>query len=243
MRLTRLYIPEHPFSTGQSVALSPEQSHYLLRVLRMEQDQPMVVFNERSGAWQGILHIVGKKALAVLERQIQLPTSPDDIHMLLSPLKKEAWDFCVEKLTELGMAALQPVTMDFTQNARLNEERIRANLVEASQQCERTHVPELIPVQKLDSVLRKWDPNRLLYVALERSDARPALDVFEKQMPGAILIGPEGGFSPRERELLMQYDFVRAINLGPLILRAETAAMAALALWSAKNRSGHEAVL
>ena len=234
MRLTRLYFPDTTLASGTNIPLSDDQSHYLLRVLRQEQGHGVILFNEQYGAWQGSLVVTGKKAAALLGEQIQQPQPISDIWLLASPLKKEAWDFVIEKSTELGVAALQPVTMDFTQNARINEDRIRANLVEASQQCERTDVPQLLKSEKLEMVLKNWNPERVLYIALERSDAKPGLDVFDKTKPGAILIGPEGGFSSREKELFLKYDFIKPISLGPLILRAETASLASLTLWSAK---------
>lgn len=233
MRLTRLYIPDTEFAPNRTVPLSEDQSHYLLRVLRHEQGQNVILFNEIHGAWQGSLAIAGKRAAAKLEQQIQPPRPVSDIWLLAAPLKKEAWDFTVEKCVELGVAALQPVLTAFTQTPRVNEDRVRANLVEAAQQCERTDVPQFFKAEKIEALLKKWDSARLLYVALERSDAKPALEVFDPAAPGAILVGPEGGFSPQEKELFLQYDFIRPISLGPLILRAETAALAALALWSA----------
>lgn len=235
MRLTRLYTPSISLAAGQSVALSDDHAHYLLRVLRHGQGDGVILFNEISGAWQGALAVTGKRGAVVLEKQIQQPLAVSDIWLVLSPLKKEAWDFALEKSVELGVAAVQPALMDFTQNARVNEERAKANLIEASQQCERTDIPQFFTPVKLDTVLANWDKDRVLYVALERSDAHPALQAFDTSKPGAILVGPEGGFSPREKELLLKYAFVRAISLGSLVLRAETAALAALAVWAAKD--------
>lgn len=234
MRLTRLYIPDTDLSTGRLIQLDDDQSHYLLRVLRQEQGNEVILFNAEFGSWQGALALNGKRASVELEKQIQKPQPVSDIWLLASPIKKEAWDFVIEKSVELGVAAFQPVQMEFTQNTRINEDRIRANFIEASRQCERTHIPELYPMQKLETLLKKWDSKRILYVALERGDAKPALDVFDKSQPGAILVGPEGGFSTREKELFLKYDFIKPISLGDLILRVETASLASLALWSAK---------
>jgi len=234
MRLTRLYIPDTEFSSDAIIPLNEDQSHYLLRVLRQEQGHGVIVFNEIHGAWQGSLIVSGKKAAAKLEKQIQQPQPLSDIWLIASPIKKENWDFVIEKCVELGAAALQPVIMEFTQHPRIKEERIRANLIEAAQQCERTDVPKLLPAEKLGAILKNWPKDRVLYVALERSDAKPALEVFDKTKPGAILVGPEGGFSSQEKELFGKYDFVKPISLGQLILRAETASLAALSLWAAK---------
>ena len=238
MRLTRLHIPDTELASGLMIPLSEDQSHYLLRVLRMEMGQGVTLFNHESGAWQGTLVVTGKKGSVRLEKQIQQPQILSDIWLLMSPIKKEAWDFALEKATELGVAAIQPLMMEYTQNARIKDDRARANLIEASQQCERTDVPHFFGMEKMDLVLKKWDQSRVLYVALERSDAKPALEIFDKTQPGAILIGPEGGFSQREKELFQRYDFIKPISLGSLILRAETAALAALALWNQKNNYG-----
>jgi 16S rRNA (uracil1498-N3)-methyltransferase len=233
MRLTRLYMDGTELENGVQIFLRDEQAHYLLRVLRMENGEKVVLFNARNGAWVGSLIVSGKKAAVMLEKQIQTPQPVSDIWLIAAPLKKEAWDFVVEKSVELGVGVLQPVLTEFTQTTRVNEERIKANLIEAAQQCERTDVPHCFGVEKLETILKGWDHARILYVALERSLAKPALEVFVKTKPGAILIGPEGGFSPREKELFLKYDFIKPISLGPLVLRAETAAMAALTLWAA----------
>lgn len=235
MRLTRLYVPDTAFTSGLHVPLEDEQAHYLLRVLRMQQDDAVIVFNEQMGAWRAQLHVSGKKAAAVLDTQVQQPTRSRDVTLLAAPLKKEAWYFLLEKATELGVRTIQPVVTDYTQTTRVNLERDRTNVLEASRQCERTDIPAYHDVVKLTVLLRDWDPERVLCVALERSDARPALDVFQEYAGRkmAILIGPEGGFSKDERALFAQHEWIIPIALGDLILRAETASMSALALYGA----------
>ncbi len=233
MRLTRLYIPDTELTAQQTIELSADQSHYVLRVLRMENTQHLALFNSSSGAWQGELIVMGKKASVVLAEQIQKPQAMRDVWLLASPLKKEPWDFCLEKATELGVAAIRPVVMEYTQNTRINDDRARANIIEAAQQSERTHVPEYTSAITFDKLMDGWDATRVLFVALERSDAKTARDVFaqDKNDKAAILIGPEGGFSPRERDILLSKHFVQPISLGTTILRAETAAMAALSVY------------
>lgn len=231
MRLTRLYHPDRLFAAGEVVPLSPDQSHYLLRVLRMNANDDVVLFNEQSGSWVGVLQVNGKHAAMQLRDQIQQPLPPRDVHLLVAPIKKEEWQFVLEKTTELGVAAIQPVLTDYKQNSKINIERAEANLIEASQQCERTHIPQFFAPKKLDGVLAEWDDKRVLYAALEREDVKPLQQVIIKDAPAAILIGPEGGFSQREKELLLSKQFVRPVSLGPLILRAETAAIAALAIY------------
>jgi 16S rRNA (uracil1498-N3)-methyltransferase len=234
MRLTRLYIPQKNFAQGDQVALSADQAHYLLRVLRLGDGEQVILFNEMSGGWTGSVKTIGKNAVVHPIEQVQKPVSSNDIHLLLAPIKKDAWGFVIEKATELGVAALQPVLTDYTQNPRLNDERTKANLIEAAQQCERTDIPGFIEQKKLDTVLASWDKTRKLFVALERSDAVPMKEAAEKNKgAAAILIGPEGGFSQRERDLFLSKDFVIPVSLGPNILRAETAAIAALAVWQA----------
>ena len=237
MRLTRLYIPEKNFTSGDKIPLSADQSHYLTRVLRLADGEQAVLFNEYSGAWAGTIKTHGKNAVVTMDQQIQQPLAVRDIHLLMAPIKKDAWGFVIEKATELGISALQPVMTDHAQNPRLNDERTRANLIEAAQQCERTDVPLLIEQKKLDSVLSSWDKSRKLFIALERSDAMPLKSAVEKHPgPAAILVGPEGGFSQREHDLFLTKDFVIPVSLGPLVLRAETAAIAALAIWQAVTR-------
>ena len=199
----------------------------------MDNGQNLAVFNDAHGAWQGALSVSGKKASVQLSKQIQAPQESRDVWLLVSPLKKDAWDFCLEKATELGVRAIAPVIMEYTQNARVNDERAIANMTEAAQQSERTHVPDYHAPQTFDKMLDGWDAERLLFVALERSDSKSARDVFlaEKSEKAAILVGPEGGFSPRERELLLSKPYVRAISLGSTVLRAETAALAALSVY------------
>jgi 16S rRNA (uracil1498-N3)-methyltransferase len=231
MRLTRLYVPDHVFAAGQEVPLSEDQSHYLLRVLRFETGQEVVLFNETSGGWLGSFAVAGKKAAVSLKKQIQKPCPPQDVHVLVAPVKKDAWDFVLEKATELGAAVIRPVFTDYTQNTRVNDARARTNLIEAAQQCERTHVPAYHRAEKLDAVLNGWDKARVLYVALERHDAPSLREAVQKEKPAAILVGPEGGFSPRERDMLLSKEFVVPVSLGPNILRTDTAVAAALAAW------------
>ena len=231
MRLTRLYRPDIEFKADLAVPLTPEQAHYIARVLRLESGASLVLFNALSGAWIGTTIVTGKHVVVTMHEQIQKPLVPRDVWLLTAPVKKEDWVSCLEKATELGVAVIQPVLTDYVQNTRVNNERAVANIIESAQQCERTHIPEYHEPKKLDIVLNKWDSERVLYVALERADAKPMRDVVDKTKPAAILIGPEGGFSARERELLLGYAFVKPVSLGPLILRADTATAAALSVF------------
>lgn len=228
MRLTRLYSPDPAFHSGSVIALSDDQSHYLLRVLRQSAGQPIILFNEKAGSWRGSLSVTGKKASVTLEENIQQPVLLPDVWLLVAPLKKEAWDFVLEKATEMGVTAIQPIFTDYTQTARINMERARANVIEAAQQCERTDIPEIFEPLPLGRVLDKWDASRRIYAALEREEVKP-MGSAQTTYPAAFLVGPEGGFSPDEKALLSGKKYVTPVSLGPLILRAETAVIAGLA--------------
>lgn len=211
---------------GASIPLTDDQAHHALRVMRLGTGDAVVVFNHASGGWRGVLTVAGKRASVTLDTQVQKPLNLPDIWALIPPLKKEAWDFAVEKAVEMGATAIWPVITDRAQHARVNIDRTRASIIDAAQQCERTDVPDLHAPQKLDVILAGWDASRTLYAALERSDApRIVAPVF----PAAILVGPEGGFTPTEMEKLRDKKYVVPVSLGPLVLRAETAVIAALA--------------
>jgi 16S rRNA (uracil1498-N3)-methyltransferase len=231
MRLTRLYYPDLVFKEKTTVSLTTEQAHYIARVLRLETGDTLVLFNAESGGWAGSVSVMGKHVTVTLDTQVQKPLPPNDIWLLSAPVKKEDWVSCLEKATELGVAAIQPVITEYTQNTRINNERAMANIVESAQQCERTHIPQYFEPKKLEMLLASWDAKRILYAALERADAKPFRDVIEKDKPAAILIGPEGGFSEREKELLQSKPFVHVVSLGPLILRADTATATAMSLY------------
>lgn len=232
MRALRLYLPGQNFHSGQDILLSPDHAHYAVHVRRLGVGDPIILFNAEMGGWVGTLIRADKKAIVTLQTQVQPPQEMADLWLLAAPIHKDNWPFLVEKATELGISALQPVLTEHTQARKATPEKTQTYLIEASQQCERTAPPELKPEQKLATVLLLWDKSRTLFAAIERADAKP-LAQAAKEHPGptAILIGPEGGFSAAEIELLGQYDFVVPVSLGPLILRAETAAIAALAVW------------
>jgi 16S rRNA (uracil1498-N3)-methyltransferase len=222
----RLYIPDTLLHAGATIALDDAHSHYALRVMRMCSGDAVVLFNHASGGWRGVLAVTGKRAAITLDAQVQKPMILPDIWALIPPLKKEAWDFAVEKAVEMGATAIMPTITDRTQHTRVNMDRMRANVIEAAQQCERTDIPNIFDPAPLRHILDRWDSTRTLYVALERSDAPRAVAAT---VPAAILVGPEGGFTDAERDMVRGKKYVVPLSLGPLVLRAETAVIAALA--------------
>lgn len=237
---------------GTRLALRPEQAHYLRTVLRLEAGAGVRVFNGRDGEWDARLQVSGKRdaALAV-DARLRPQTAGPDVHVLFAPLKKTRTDFIVEKATELGVAVLRPVFTRRTASERVNVTRLSALAREAAEQSERLDAPLVAPPQKLEAVLDAWPARegarRLVFAdegaARETSwadadaRARPALVAFSGEdaprPPAALLIGPEGGFTADERARLRAAAFATPVSLGPRILRADTAAAAALTLWMA----------
>ncbi|MEW5729968.1 MAG: 16S rRNA (uracil(1498)-N(3))-methyltransferase [Pseudomonadota bacterium] len=225
----RLYVAAD-LSPGVVIDLPREQAHYLANVMRAQAGEAVAVFNGRDGEWRAVIGRVAKNACALAVEALTRPQAPEpDLWLLAAPLKKDNTDLVAEKAAELGASALWPVFTRRTVAARVNADRLAAHLVEAAEQCERLTVPELKPACPLDKALAGWDEARTL-LFLDESGSGPPLAQSVPDGPLAILVGPEGGFAPEERELLARLPFARAVSLGPRILRAETAAIAALAV-------------
>lgn len=236
----RLYV-EGDLAQGLSLTLDRDQSHYLVNVLRMGADAPVLLFNGRDGEWAARIAEPHKKN-CVLELTAQTrPQEPlPDIWLLFAPVKKARLDFIAQKATEMGAAVIQPVITERTVVTRLKDERLQANAVEAAEQCGLVAVPEVREAEKLGSLLAKWEetaPGRRILFCDESEEpgaARGALARLAEEgwrgAPLAVLIGPEGGFSPKERELLRARKDTAVLSLGPRIMRADTAAIAALAV-------------
>lgn len=227
----RLFV-EQPVGEGQTVPLNRDQAHYLFGVMRLGAGDRVAIFNQTSGEWLAEVAEAGKRggALRCVE-QTRERRLPADVWLLFAPIKKERTDFIVEKATELGAAVIQPVTTEFTQSGRVKLDRLRAHAVEATEQCGGTFVPEVRELRPLDRVLADWpEGRRLMFCDEALAGQAKGLD---KAPPGpwAILIGPEGGFSEAERARLVALPFTHAASLGPRVLRADTAAVAALTLW------------
>ncbi len=230
----RLYVP-HPLAADETLSLDGSQHHYLTHVMRHKQGDAVLLFNGRDGEWLAQIANVAKKqcSLTVLERTRAQDGVPD-VWLLFAPVKRLRQDFLVQKATELGVAVIQPVQTQRTEVTRVKEDRLIANVIEAAEQSGRLTIPEIQPFVKLSDLLYDWDAHRKLVFCDEAGDALPMADALSRQKPDqpwAILIGPEGGFDPTERDMLRKSPFVVPVTLGPRAMRADTAAIAALTLW------------
>ncbi len=230
----RLYV-DHPLAEGERVALSRDQAHYLFGVMRQRVGDQVALFNGKDGEWRAEVVEAGKRAgVLTCLAQTRLLQPPPDLWLLFAPIKKARTDFIVEKAAELGAARILPVQTDFTNTERIRRDRLQAHAIEAAEQCGGTYVPEVAELQRLDQALSNWPEDRHLIFADEALvAAKAALEAAPAGEKWAILIGPEGGFSPAERDRLTALPFVTPISLGPRILRADTAAVAALTLFQA----------
>ena len=228
----RLYV-DQPLGAGQAVALSQDQAHYLTGVMRLGEGAAILLFNGRDGEWRATLAQAGKRnAIAVCDAQTKPLQLPPDLWLLFAPIKKARTDFIVEKAVELGAARILPVQTRHTNSERIRQDRLQAHAVEAAEQCGATYVPEVTDLTPLDRLLRQWPEDRRLYWCDETAIGQPAT-LTPTTGPAAILIGPEGGFSADEAAKLRGKPNVTPLSLGPRILRADTAAVAALTLWQA----------
>jgi len=229
--LPRLHVAP-PLSAGVLVTLDAGQANYLGNVLRLKPGDQVLLFDGVSGEWLASVAEAGKKRMSLAVAQ---PTRPQeavpDLALAFAPIKKGRVDWLVEKAVELGVARLQPVITQRTIVDKLNLERMRAHIVEAAEQCGRTSLASIDAPVRLDAFLRGLDPGRALYFADETGGV-PATTAFARG-PATILTGPEGGFTPDEAQAIRAAPHAKAISLGPRILRAETAALAAVAAWMA----------
>jgi 16S rRNA (uracil1498-N3)-methyltransferase len=233
---TRLYIPAS-LAEGGTVELDAARAHRLRNVLRLEPGHTVAVFNACDGEFLGRLVESGRdRVTLVIEARLRASEAESDLRLVFAPIKRLRIDWLIEKATELGVDAFTPVLTARTQAERFNRERLVAHAVAAAEQCGRLSVPELGPLVRLDQVLADWQPARHLIVCDETRDGAPIVEVLrrvEPSSPVAILIGPEGGFIQRELDALGNLPFVSRVGLGPRVLRAETAALAALAAFQA----------
>lgn len=229
--LPRLYV-EQALAEGTAVTLDGPPANYLVNVLRLGSGAQVKLFDNVSGEWLAEIVEPGRKrvSLKLLWRLREREEVPD-LWLLFAPLKRGRIDWMIEKATELGVARLVPVLTQRTIVDRLNPGRLFAHAIEAAEQCERTALPELAAPQKLEALLGGWPAGRALYFA-DEAGGTPLADAAERG-PAAILIGPEGGFTEAERTTIRAVRQVRRVSLGPRILRADTAAVAAVSLWMA----------
>ncbi len=234
-KLPRLFV-KTPLRVGAAIALEPEQAHYLANVLRQKEGDRVLIFNGRDGEWCARLVAVGKKKVEIAaEHQTRPQENGPDLHYLFAPIKRARLDYMAQKATEMGASVLQPVITRRTVAERVKTDRLRANAVEAAEQCGILRVPEVREPAKLSELLKSWDKDRLLIFADEAAPAASPLETLAAQGPRplAVLIGPEGGFEPEERAALLSEPHVVPVSLGPRIMRADTAAVACLALVNA----------
>lgn len=227
--LPRLYV-EARLGTGARVELDAAQANYLGNVMRLKEGDHLLLFDGISGEWLAVIAEAGKKRMTLSVRE---PTRPQesvpDLWLAFAPVKKGRVDWLVEKAVELGVARLQPVVTQRTIVDKLNLDRMRAHIVEAAEQCGRTALADIDEPLRLDAFLKKRDGTRALFFA-DETGGEPAATAF-RAGPALILTGPEGGFTPEEAAAIRSAPNSMAISLGPRILRAETAALAAVAAW------------
>lgn len=218
---------------GEEIDLDESHSKYLTRVLRLQSGDGIAVFNGRDGEWQGKLVIDGRRCRLALSEKSRDQKQVPDLDLLFAPVKKTRTDFIVEKATELGVANMTPVITAFTQSARVRTDRLTQLAIEAAEQSERLDVPTIYESVALARIISGWDVNRTIYYCDEAGADATFADTLKTRpaRPAAILIGPEGGFSESERQLLRQHSFIIPVSLGPRILRAETAVASALSIW------------
>jgi 16S rRNA (uracil1498-N3)-methyltransferase len=224
-------------AAGAAVAASEGQAHYLLHVMRAKPGMLVSLFNGRDGEWLAELGTLSKRSVTLTcLKQTAPQASVPDLWLVFAPVKKTPSDYLTQKATELGVSLLQPVMTRRTIVARINEERMAGNAIEAAEQSARLSVPEIRTAVTLEKLLTTWPKERRIYFCDEfgatatNGDAEP-LAKIAKPGAAAILTGPEGGFDPKERDMLRALPFVTPVTLGPRILRADTAALAALAIW------------
>jgi len=222
--LPRLFVDE-ALATGAGVTVD---GNYLAAVLRLGPGDQVKLFDDRTGEWLAEIVEAGRKRVTLrIDKKLRAREDVPDLWLVFAPVKRGRIDWLVEKATELGVARLVPAITRRTIVDKLNLERLRAHVVEAAEQCERTALPALDAPRKLDALLKDWPADRILYFADEAGGARFA----PPPGPAAILTGPEGGFTDEERAAIRALPLARPVSLGPRILRADTAALAAVALW------------
>lgn len=234
----RLYVAAD-LAVGQAVGVSAGQAHYLRSVLRLSAGAELALFNGRDGEWRGCIDGIGKGWCSIaLGAQIRRQRAEPDLWLVFAPVKRARIDYLVEKATELGVSELHPVRTARTIVERVNVERLQANAVEAAEQTERLVVPQVHPPESLPALIARWPAGRRLIVCDERGQAPPIAEAaggLRDALAGgaAVLIGPEGGFTETELDGLANLPFVNPVSLGPRVLRADTAALAALAVLQA----------
>ncbi len=231
----RLFV-EPALTSGTTIECTPHQANYLRAVMRMEAGAKLLVFNGRDGEWRAELRPVGKRAAALaISEQLRPQPPAQNVWYVFAPLKRSRLDYMVQKAVEMGASRLVPVLTQHTVAERVNTDRMRANVVEAAEQCGVLALAGVDEPVKLANLLATWQPDRTLIFCDEGAAHANPITVLGSLAPGplAVLIGPEGGFSQTERETISRKPYAHALSLGPRIMRADTAAVAALAIVNA----------
>lgn len=237
----RLFL-DQSLSPHRECALSDEQRHYLINVLRLAPGDPVRVFNGKDGEWLAHLATVTKRQASLrCEQHVANASPPPDIDYLFAPLKHARLDYVVQKAAELGVRRLRPMLTHRTISERINLDRMRANVIEAAEQCNLVFVPEIMEPQRFADLLADWPAARLLIFCDETAPVHDPLALLKGHgLPAAVAIGPEGGFTAEERDMLKAVPGALGISLGPRIMRADTAAVAALTLIQATLGDWHQ---
>lgn len=234
--LSRLFVTT-PLIPGQNVIPSDEQAHYLLHVLRLKPGNSLRLFNGQNGEWLGTIAAVSKRSVEIsLKEQIRPQAQEPDVRLYCAPIKKAHFEYTIEKATELGVADLCPVATTRTQIREVNTERCRMIAIEAAEQSERLNIPSIHKAVSLKKCVEEWPSGYIPFICAERGDAIAIHDAFSNLPPlqkAAFCVGPEGGFTAEEFDMLRTLPHARFIRLGPRILRADTAVLAALSCWQA----------
>jgi len=231
--LIRLFV-DADLGAGARIAPRPDQAHYLTRVMRLAQGEPLLVFNGRHGEWRARLAEATRRGCVLaLEERVRGQEAPPDLELIVALVKRARLETIVEKAAELGARRVRLAITERTNADHTNVARLEAIAIEAAEQTGRLDAPQVLAPAPLAAILAGWDAGRRLMFCDEAGDASPAI-IALRQAGGAgwaVLIGPEGGFSPGERAAIRALPQVTAVSLGPRVLRADTAAIAALALW------------
>jgi len=224
--MIRLYVDE-PLSENKEIELNENQSHYLLKVMRLKEGDALLLFNGKEGEWKARLGAPHKKSASVLVLSLTRPQCVDaDLWLLFSPLKPKRQAFLIEKATELGVACLWPIGCERTSFPKVNLAKMQAHVIEAAEQCGRLTLPFVNPLVTLPKLLEQWSQTRLLLFGDESLTSPPLASLsLAPHKPYAFLVGPEGGFTRQELSLLKSCPYAQGVTLSPHILRAETAAL------------------
>jgi 16S rRNA (uracil1498-N3)-methyltransferase len=246
--IPRLYV-DAPLAAGAAIPLDAARGHYLRNVLRREKGASVLLFNGRDGEWQAEIEALAKNGTRLsVQRQTVPQRRGHDLWLVFAPLKRERIDLLAEKATELGCRRLQPIFTQHTAVSRVNLERLAAHVMEAAEQTERLDLPEVAEPRRFGELLESWPADRRIILCAEAGAATPIAEALaglprptaDNEIPYAVMTGPEGGFASSELDHLRKLPFVTPVGLGPRVLRADTAAIAALACWQALLGDGRD---